>query len=90
MRSITIAALAFAGFLSLSSVEGRAAPWCANYGGDSNGGGGSNCGFHTFDQCQAARSGNGGFCDRNPFEAGSARSAYGYVRGPKKRHRRSY
>ena len=26
--------------------------------------GGTNCGFHSFEQCQAAISGNGGFCSR--------------------------
>src|SRR5215510_5448482 len=76
MRTIPIVAIIFAAFL-LSSVEGNAAPWCANYGGAR--GGGSNCGFHTFEQCLAAKSGNGGFCDRNPFELGSAGRAYGYV-----------
>jgi len=90
MRAIAIAAFTFVGLLSLSSVEGNAAPWCANYGGDSNGGGGTNCGFHTFEHCLAAKSGNGGFCDRNPFELGSARSAYGYARASKKRHRRNH
>jgi hypothetical protein len=84
MRTVTLATITVAAFC-LSSVEGGAAPWCAHYGGDR--GGGSNCGFYTFEQCLAAKSGNGGFCDRNPFEAGSARSAYGYVI-PRQRHRR--
>ena len=35
-------------------------PWCANYGG-----GGTNCGFVSFEQCLTTISGNGGFCDRN-------------------------
>jgi hypothetical protein len=38
-------------------------PWCAYYGEDM--GGSSNCGFATFEQCMAALSGNGGFCNRN-------------------------
>jgi hypothetical protein len=37
-------------------------PWCAQYGG-----GGRNCGFISWNQCMAARSGNGGFCERNLF-----------------------
>jgi hypothetical protein len=86
MRTVTLAIITFAAFL-LSSVEGHAAPWCANYGGSSSGGGGTNCGFYTFEQCLAAKSGNGGFCSRNPFELGSAGSAYGYVT-PRHRHRR--
>jgi hypothetical protein len=39
-------------------------PWCAYYGGG-NMGGGTNCGFTTFEQCMAALSGNGGFCNIN-------------------------
>ena len=46
--------------LSLSSVGAHAATWCAYYGGQ----GGRNCGFHSFEQCQAAISGNGGFCSQ--------------------------
>ncbi|MBX9826695.1 MAG: DUF3551 domain-containing protein [Xanthobacteraceae bacterium] len=40
--------------------------WCAEYGG-----GGSNCYFVTLNQCQAAVSGNGGFCRANPFYTGA-------------------
>src|ERR1700730_542173 len=36
-------------------------PWCADYAGF----GSQNCGFTTFQQCQAALSGNGGFCNAN-------------------------
>ena len=43
--------------------------WCAEYGGG-RGGGGTNCGFVTFQQCQAAISGLGGFCRRNAFYDG--------------------
>ena len=39
--------------------------WCAQYSG--KGGGSQNCYFVTIDQCQAAVSGVGGFCARNPF-----------------------
>ncbi len=37
-------------------------PWCAVY---SMRGGGTNCGFETFEQCMATVSGIGGFCTRN-------------------------
>ena len=40
-------------------------PWCAVYGG--RGGGGSNCGFLTIEQCRATVSGIGGFCAPNQF-----------------------
>jgi hypothetical protein len=36
-------------------------PWCADYAGF----GSQNCGFTTIQQCQAALSGNGGFCNAN-------------------------
>jgi hypothetical protein len=44
--------------------------WCAEYGGRAGGGGGTNCYFVTWEQCQAALSGNGGFCRRNLFYSG--------------------
>jgi hypothetical protein len=44
-------------------------PWCAYYAGQ--GGGGTNCGFSTWQQCQWAISGNGGYCGQNPsYSAG--------------------
>lgn len=43
--------------------------WCANYG-SGQGGGSSNCYFLTLEQCQAAVSGNGGFCGPNTFYDG--------------------
>ena len=66
--------------LSTSSAEAREYPWCAQYGRDS----GTNCGFATFAQCQAARSGNGGYCYRNPFFRGYAQGR------PYREHRRDY
>jgi hypothetical protein len=59
MRRISVIWMILAA-LSLSSVGAHAAMWCANYGGQ----GGRNCGFHSFEQCQAAISGNGGFCSQ--------------------------
>jgi tetratricopeptide (TPR) repeat protein len=44
--------------------------WCANYRT-----GGTNCGFSTFGQCQAAVSGAGGFCNEIGGGAGESRSA---------------
>ena len=40
--------------------------WCAQYSTDS---GGTNCGFYTFQQCQEAVSGVGGFCSPSPYDA---------------------
>jgi hypothetical protein len=58
--------------------------WCAEYGGGR--GGGTNCYFHTIQQCQAAVSGNGGFCRVNGFYTGEGRS----VRGSDRRERNYY
>jgi hypothetical protein len=44
--------------------------------------GATNCGFYSFEQCQAALSGNGGFCMRNPFAGSSAQ--------PRGQYRRRY
>jgi hypothetical protein len=57
MRAIAIFSITLA-TLFLSTLVAPAGSWCASYGGK----GGTNCGFHSFQQCQAARSGNGGFC----------------------------
>jgi hypothetical protein len=64
MRTIAIASLMFA-TLSILPDGAQAAPWCAQYGGRN---GGTNCGFYSFQQCEAARWGNGGFCYQNSFE----------------------
>jgi hypothetical protein len=42
-------------------TEAQNYPWCADYAGF----GSQNCGFTTFQQCLAALSGNGGFCNAN-------------------------
>jgi hypothetical protein len=63
--------------LCFSTARARAdGTWCANY---SSPGGGSNCGFYSFEQCQATVSGIGGFCMRNPFS--------GYAAEPRRRRR---
>jgi Protein of unknown function (DUF3551) len=73
MRTVAITFAA----LFLSTIGAHAdGTWCAHYG---NKGGGTNCGFYSFEQCQAARSGNGGFCQRNPFSA--------YAAEPRRRYR---
>jgi Protein of unknown function (DUF3551) len=59
--------LCLLGILAAVSVSGTAAhaqnyPWCAYYSGK---GGGTNCGFTTFQQCLLTVSGIGGFCEPN-------------------------
>ena len=71
MRTIIIVSVL--GLAALAGGPSRAEvayPWCAHYGGKI---GGTNCGFSTFEQCQAALSGNGGYCGNNlQFSAGAA------------------
>ena len=61
--------IAFGWVISLFLIADPAAAdpykWCANYRN-----GGSNCGFTTFEQCQATVSGVGGFCGPNQFYTG--------------------
>ena len=59
-----VAALVPAASALPSGAQAQNYPWCAVYGG-ARGGGGQNCGFSTFEQCMAALSGQGGFCNRN-------------------------
>lgn len=40
-------------------------PWCVIYGGD--GGGATNCGFSTYQQCMATAAGGSDFCVRNDW-----------------------
>jgi len=63
MRTIAILAAALWA-LALSSTGAAAeGSWCVQYGTQ----GGTNCGFHSYEQCRAAASGTGGFCYRNRF-----------------------
>jgi hypothetical protein len=57
--SLVTAAAAFA-----LPAQAQNYPWCAYYGG-ARGGGGENCGFSTFSQCEADISGIGGYCAHN-------------------------
>jgi Protein of unknown function (DUF3551) len=70
-----IAAAFAAGFVAvIASLVGSSTAvadpyrWCALYGGDASGG--TNCGFVTLEQCRAAVSGVGGFCNVNLFYDG--------------------
>ena len=58
MRTVSIILTIFA-TLSLSIVGAHAGSWCAHYRN-----GATNCGFHSFAQCQAAVSGIGGYCSQ--------------------------
>ena len=65
MLRIAVTASVLTGSIAVvSNASALEYPWCARYSDDH---GGTNCGFSTFEQCEAARSGNGGICDRNLF-----------------------
>ncbi len=65
MRTVILLVAGLA-VLPLTNVDARAdGAWCAR---DSKGG--TNCGFHTYEDCRANILGIGGYCDRNLFENG--------------------
>ncbi len=51
------------GLGAVTHAEAQNYPWCSYY--SNSGGGGTNCGFTTFQQCLDNVRGIGGFCDRN-------------------------
>jgi len=69
MRTI-LATAALAALVMATGTQPSAAevtyPWCAQYAMQ----GSINCGFSTLEQCQAALSGNGGYCSANPLFRG--------------------
>ncbi len=72
MRKVLLVAAALAA-LPFTSINAQAqyAPWCAYYAI-----GGTNCGFHSYAQCQAAISGVGGSCSPNPSAGVGRRQRY--------------
>jgi hypothetical protein len=54
-----------------TSAQAQNYPWCAYYSGG-RGGGGTNCGFTSFEQCQGTVIGIGGFCNVNTQYTGPA------------------
>jgi Protein of unknown function (DUF3551) len=68
MRTALTVVLTMIALVVVDIAEAKAAPWCAVYGFY----GTTNCGFYSRQQCQAAISGNGGYC--TPNYAGGAGS----------------
>jgi len=67
MRTVLIFAIAGVALglgATAASAQAREYPWCARYDVWSY-----NCGFATFQQCQATISGAGGICQPNPRAA---------------------
>jgi hypothetical protein len=76
-RRITVTlAVAFALLVLADTASAQNYPWCAQYGWRD---GGRNCGFSTWQQCMAAVSGVGGYCEPNamyrPAQSGSRRKS---------------
>jgi Protein of unknown function (DUF3551) len=70
-RLLALSALTICVVLTPSAGQADPYKWCAIYSGG-RGGGGSNCGFVTLEQCRATVSGIGGFCHENLFYTGPA------------------
>jgi uncharacterized protein DUF3551 len=70
MRTATglLLALPLALLARTDAAQAQSYPWCAQYAIL----GSVNCGFVTLEQCNAALSGNGGYCAPNPFLRPSA------------------
>ena len=68
-------------FLIADPAAADSYKWCANYRN-----GGSNCGFTTFEQCQATVSGAGGSCGPNQFYTGPEKTSA--QRSPKQAQRK--
>ena len=87
MRLTNRSLLLLAALLPLAAPSAQAnepqPPWCAVYGGGSDGGGGTNCGFFTLQQCRETISGMGGFCEPNPFYNESPARKPGLRKRPK-------
>jgi hypothetical protein len=83
MRSMRLILPALAALAMFTPSVSYADPykWCAQYGSREDDG--RNCGFVTYEQCMAAVSGTGGFCEPNPFYTGPERRDP----RPRKRHR---
>jgi len=61
-RTLLCTGLACLTLVLAAGTCAEAAAWCANYTDNA----GTNCGFYTIQQCQAAVSGVGGYCAPNP------------------------
>ena len=71
MRILIAVPVLIAGLIASEPTHADPYRWCAIYGGGRSGGG-TNCYFMTIQQCRAAVSGTGGFCNQNPFYDGRA------------------
>ncbi len=62
VRAIVLVVTVLVALLPTSPNARADGAWCSDY----SNGGGTNCGFHSYEQCMANISGIGGSCLRNP------------------------
>jgi hypothetical protein len=84
--ALAFGALVTVGGLDATTPASAQGAWCAQYGGRS---GGTNCGFYTYQQCQWAVSGVGGFCSPSPY-ARYGNGGLDTERQPRRKVRRQY
>ncbi len=60
---LCLSAVVIAAVAVVTRAQAQNYPWCAQYNG--GGGGATNCGFTTFQQCLDTVRGIGGFCEPN-------------------------
>jgi len=80
--ALALGAVAMSGALGAATPASAQGAWCAQYSG--KGGGATNCGFYTLEQCRWAVSGVGGFCSPSPYVV------YGNEARPQRRVGRHY
>jgi hypothetical protein len=88
--ALAFAALAAAGITAVAAETAACRPWCVLYGGIGGGGGGTNCGFVSREQCMWTAQGSD-VCMPNPacLPQNGAGAGQGYDgRGPGERGRR--
>ena len=78
-KLVNLAAAATLAMLAAGAAQAREYPWCAHYGNSDSSA--TNCGFSTIEQCRAAISGVGGYCQTNPRYVPSAAGGGGRQSG---------
>jgi len=76
-------AIAIAALLAIAPSSAQSALWCAAYRN-----GGNNCGFYTHEQCMAAVSGVGGFCNQSPEDTRSTERSTQRAKAPAKQEKK--
>jgi hypothetical protein len=83
MRTLAAFAVIAASFVFTHEARAQSTyyPWCSRYDAYSY-----NCGFKTWQQCQANISGMGGYCYQNPMPGPVEEVRAGHKRRPKRQY----